>query len=65
MLFVNFFLLNVFTSFFLFFFLNLINLKVINGERAALHGCPNFKNKLIAARRVQLEELEKNYGKKK
>jgi len=39
--------------------------KLINGERAALHGCPNFKNKLIAARRVQLEELEKNYGKKK
>jgi hypothetical protein len=37
---------------------------VINGERAALHGCPNFKNKNVAVRKTQLEHLEKEYGKK-
>jgi len=38
--------------------------KLINGERAALHGCPSFKNKNVAARRLQLENLEKEFGKK-
>jgi hypothetical protein len=39
--------------------------KLINGERAALHGCPSFSNKIVTARRIMLENIEKNYGKKK
>jgi len=38
--------------------------KLINGERASLHGCPNFRNKVISARKILLENLEKEYGKK-
>jgi len=39
-------------------------LKLINGERAALHGCPNFRNKMMTVRRTNLETLHKGFGKK-
>jgi len=39
--------------------------KLINGERAALHGCPSFRNKYVSVRRTTLDNLQKNYGPKK
>jgi hypothetical protein len=36
---------------------------VINGERAALHASPNFSKKLDLSRKVNLDMLEKEYGK--
>mmetsp|Transcript_29526 Transcript_29526/g.41542 ORF Transcript_29526/g.41542 Transcript_29526/m.41542 type:complete len:901 (+) Transcript_29526:99-2801(+) len=38
--------------------------KLINGERAALHGCPSFRNKMVTVRKTQLENIEKSFGKK-
>jgi len=36
--------------------------KLINGERAALHGSPAFRNKLVSARRTNLEQIEKSFA---
>jgi len=38
--------------------------KLINGERAALYGCPSFRNKMVTVRKTHLERIEKDFGKK-
>jgi hypothetical protein len=46
-------------------YVNIVDMfSVINAERAALHGCPNFRNKSISVRRTNLENIYKNFGKK-